>query len=331
MSNFTVGIDDLVANFNSRGGLARSNFFAVTFVGPEGVVADPILVSSLCESASLPGISVSTGEGGKTTQSIKYPYSWINDDVTLTFYVTNDFYIKNLWDTWIRRVVDTKNGKIGYKKYFKSDVVISVLNLDHNEVYQCTLEDAYPIGIDAIPLSNTEENGLMRLSVTLTYTNFTTKSKSFEYVSSTYEFNSSLGIPNPLLPGLTFNPFNDIQNQINFSLQTAKDTLRSNLENAKMGIINNLKSRYQDTITTITRPFDTALKSINTQINTSLSQIVDEINAPINKISDAINETISDIISTPIDAITGVINSGITAVTGGITKAIKGFFGGFGF
>ena len=327
MSNFTVGIDDLVANFNSHGGLARSNFFAVSFVGPEGVVADPVFISSSCESASLPGISVSTTESGKTTQAIKYPYSWINDDVTLTFYVTNDFYIKNLWDTWMRRVVDTKNKKIGYKKYFKSDVVISVLDLDHNEVYQTTLEDAYPIGIDAIPLSNTEENGLMRLTVTLTYTNFSTKTKNFEYVSSTYEFNNALGIPNPLIPGLTFNPFNDIQSQINFSLQSAKDTLRANLENAKMGIINNLKSQYQRTITTITKPFDTALKSINSQINTSLGRIVDAINAPINKIADSINQGISKVINAPINAITSKINSGITSITNKIVGVITGFFG----
>ena len=326
MSNFHIPVDTFVAQMDKRGSFVRNNFFAVTFVGPEGVTADPIVVSALCESTSLPGRSISTTELGKgSMQAVKFPYGWINDDVTFTFLVTKDFYIKKIWDTWMRRVADPQSGFIGYKKFFKSDITISVLDLEHNEIYQTTLINAYPISMGAIELSNASSNELMRLTVTVTFDNFTTKTNNFEFVSSTYDFNQALSIPNPLINSLSFNPFQDISDQIEFGLQSAKTELQTNLNNALNGITNNLKNRYAETITTITAPFNNAFKSINNQIKGSLNDIVGAINNPINAISDRINSAIGNAINAPISKITSSINTAI----GKVSDKVVGFISSF--
>ena len=59
---FQNPIDDMKAIVGNQGGFARTNFFAVTFNGPASISPDPVVVNALCESAQLPGRSISTFE-----------------------------------------------------------------------------------------------------------------------------------------------------------------------------------------------------------------------------------------------------------------------------
>lgn len=329
---FQNPVDDIKAVVGNQGGFARTNFFAVTFNGPASISPDPVIINALCESASLPGRSISTFEHGMVRHAIKRPYGYINDDVTLTFYVTNDFYIKKIWEQWMNTVINDVNDKVGYRDDYAMDVTISVLNLNHNEIHQVTLTKAYPITINAIELNNGSENELMRLSVTLTYEDYTTKSNSFETISSIPDFNSALSIPVNGLNSLGFNPFGDVSNQLNFnSLDDLKDALKGSLNGALDSIVNNIQGSIKETITSVTRPITSAINTVTNSITGGFNQIVGTIaggvNGVINNVTGSITGAISGALNQPFANIGSKIAGGINSVTNRISSGIKGLFG----
>ena len=329
---FQNPVDDIKAVVGNQGGFARTNFFAVTFNGPASISPDPVIINALCESASLPGRSISTFEHGMVRHAIKRPYGYINDDVTLTFYVTNDFYIKKIWEQWMNTIINDVNDKVGYRDDYAMDVTISVLNLNHNEIHQVTLTKAYPITINAIELNNGSENELMRLSVTLTYEDYTTKSNSFETISSIPDFNSALSIPVNGLNSLGFNPFGDVSNQLNFnSLDDLKDALQGSLNGALDSIVNNIQGSIKETITSVTRPITSAINTVTNSITGGFNQIVGTIaggvNGVINNVTGSITGAISGALNQPFANISSKIAGGINSVTNRISSGIKGLFG----
>jgi hypothetical protein len=329
---FQNPVDDIKAVVGNQGGFARTNFFAVTFNGPASITPDPVIVNALCESAQLPGRSISTFEHGMIRHAIKRPYGYINDDVTLTFYVTNDFYIKKLWEAWLNTVVNDVNDKIGYRDDYAQDIVISVLNLNHNEIHQVTLTKAYPITINAIELNNGSENELMRLTVTLTYEDYTTKSNNFETISSIPDFNSALTIPAGGISSLPFSPFGDISNQLNFnSLDDLKDALQGSLNGALDSIQNNITGSIREVITSVTRPITSAINTVTNSITGGFNQIVGTIsggvNGIINNVTGGITSAIGSVLNQPAAQIGGRIASGINSVTNRISSGIRGLFG----
>lgn len=329
---FQNPVDDIKAVVGNQGGFARTNFFAVTFNGPASITPDPVIINALCESASLPGRSISTFEHGMVRHAIKRPYGYINDDVTLTFYVTNDFYIKKIWEQWMNTVINDVNDKVGYRDDYAMDVTISVLNLNHNEIHQVTLTKAYPITINAIELNNGSENELMRLSVTLTYEDYTTKSNSFETISSIPDFNSALSIPVNGLNSLGFNPFGDVSNQLNFnSLDDLKNALKGSLNGALDSIVNNIQGSIKETITSVTRPITSAINTVTNSITGGFNQIVGTIaggvNGIINNVTGSITGAISGALNQPFANISSKIAGGINSVTNRISSGIKGLFG----
>lgn len=329
-------VDGLSAQIGARKGLARTNYFAITFNGPASLSgsnkADPVTINALCESVTLPGRSISTFEHGTTRQATKRPYSFINDDVELTFYVTNDFYIKNVWDQWLRTVVDDTTGKVQYKTDYAHDVVISVLDLNADTVYQTTLQNAFPINVAAIPLSNSSENELMRLTVTLTYDNFTTKTNNFEFVTSISDFNSALQIPTLGFTTIPLNPFGDIPLQLQVTtLSDLKNAMKGTLDNALDSIVNNVKGSIRETITSVTRPITNSINSVTSTIFGGFNQVVGTltggINGVINNVTGSITGAISGALNQPFAQITGSINSGISGVANRISSGIRGLFG----
>ena len=116
-----MNIDDLKSTFNKHGGLAQTNRFHVIFTPPEqsilnldfqsiasqalsggfnlkNLVNDPRDISLLCQKVNLPGRSISTSEYGVEEQQNSYPYDFIDDDCKMEFVVTNDVYIRRMFD-----------------------------------------------------------------------------------------------------------------------------------------------------------------------------------------------------------------------------------------
>ena len=195
-------IDNLKATISKKGGVAMQNRFqiffqpptansmksllnsdpkvlvgalaknAVTGGSPLNIIPDPRDISILCESVNLPGRQITTIDYQAEKQSIKIPYSAINEDVTMSFILTNDYYMKKLFDDWQSSVFDMNRYRAGYKKDFTTDIVIQQLNQQNIPVYGVRLEGAFPVTVSSINLDNNSENTIQKLNVTLSYENY---------------------------------------------------------------------------------------------------------------------------------------------------------------
>jgi len=200
-----VTIDDLKSTIGKRGGLARGNRFAIyishpmmkgsmgpgllnTDIGglignlagsylaggsfdPMAFINDPRDMFLLCESVQLPGKRIATMESFITHKAIKKPYSYLVDEVTFTFILTNDYYARKYFEQWQDLIVNSKSKKLAYKKDYVTDVTIQQITPSNDFIpaYSISLKNAFPVSISAIELSNAQENSLLQCSVTLSF------------------------------------------------------------------------------------------------------------------------------------------------------------------
>jgi len=185
-------IEDLKATISKKGGLARANRFNVIFTPPKqsllnlnpetiissaisgnfsarNLINDPRDINVLCSSISIPGRQISTLDYQAEKQTIKIPYGELHDDVTCTFLLTNDYYMKTVFDSWVGSIVDMDQYTVAYKRDITTDVIIQQLDEQNTPIYGVRLEGAFPTTIADIELSNDSENVVQSLSVSFSY------------------------------------------------------------------------------------------------------------------------------------------------------------------
>lgn len=189
MANFDSSIDTFKSTLGRRTGFAKANRFAVYMnlplisvnpgtiltniisgnTNPLQIFNDPRDISLLCETASLPGRTINTADYQTNMKVRKMPQGYLNDDVSFTFLLTGDMYIKNTFTQWQNSIVNTENKTAKYKDDFTSTVIIQQLNDNNDPAYTCRLLKAYPVSISQIDLGNTNENTISRVTVTFAY------------------------------------------------------------------------------------------------------------------------------------------------------------------
>jgi hypothetical protein len=190
-----MNIENLKSTIAKKGGLAPSNRFNVIFAPPavsllnlnvENIIGsvisgnfnagnllnDPRDISILCKSVTLPGRTLSTFEHDHDRQQNKYPYTFIDEDVTMTFHLTNDYYMRNMLEQWQSGIFNTESYVTGFKNDYSVDVIIQQLNQKNIPVYGVKLEKAYPVSYESITLDNSQENSVNEMSVTFAYNKF---------------------------------------------------------------------------------------------------------------------------------------------------------------
>lgn len=202
-----MSIESLKATIGKRGGLAKANRFQIIFTPPKGkingrgiaeglvaslasgggiksLIPDPRDISYLCENVTLPGRQITTIDYIAEKQTVKIPYTFINEDVTASFLLTNDYYMKTLFDNWLELVHDTATYRAKFKKDFTTDVVIQQLNEKNIPVYGVRLENAFPTSVAGIAMDNNSESAVQKLSVTFSYDNYIPEGPFSSTVSS---------------------------------------------------------------------------------------------------------------------------------------------------
>ena len=202
-------VDDLKALANSKLGFARANRFLVTlptnFGGGGGFLGGVLgllnlggggasgrELNLLCTNATLPAKQILTNDRRIGMEFQKVAYGYAIDDVSMTFYLMNDYGVKEYFDAWRNTVIPEEGGSAftsKYKEEYARDVTIHQLRqplkgfskqvgpirfnagLGGGSVYSCDLIDAFPIATSAIELNN-ELDGLVQLTVTFAYTNW---------------------------------------------------------------------------------------------------------------------------------------------------------------
>lgn len=185
-------IDDFKSMIGKHQGMARSNRFAVMMSPPQqsllnldlqgtitsalsgtfsigSLINDPRDISMLCESCSFPSRSISTLDYQSVRQNIKIPNGYVNEDVTMDFHLTNDYYMKKIFDRWLGLVLDIPKYRARYDNEYTSDVVIQQLNMQNLPIYGVRLKRAWPVTVTNVPLNNNETDGVMKLTVTFTF------------------------------------------------------------------------------------------------------------------------------------------------------------------
>jgi hypothetical protein len=184
-------IDTLKSVVGKRGGLAKANRFNVMFTPPtqsllnlspsaiigvlaggqsvKSLISDPRDISLLCQGASIPGRQITTLDYQAEKQVVPIPYAVIDEDVTLKFLMTSDYYIKRMMDDWVSSIVNLETYQVGYKKDFACDVIIQQLDVENVPTYGVKLINAFPTSVTGIELDQAQESAAMELSVTMSY------------------------------------------------------------------------------------------------------------------------------------------------------------------
>lgn len=190
-------VDELKALVNTKLGFARANRFLVTLpsFGGGGIFgiftdgANQRELNILCSNATLPGKQILTNDRRVGMEYQKMAYGYAVDDVSMTFYLMNDYGVKEYFDTWRNVVVNENRMESNYKNEYARTVTIHQLRqplkgftknigpirlsagLGGGTVYSVDLLEAFPIANSAIELNN-DLDGLVQLNVTFAYTNW---------------------------------------------------------------------------------------------------------------------------------------------------------------
>ena len=154
---------DSLKQARSPGGISIKNTKARNFIN------DPRDISLLCDSVTIPAKQVSTLDYQTIKQSFKVPYGTIEDEVSLGFLLTNDYYMKTIFDRWINSIVDPDKYCVAYKDDITCDVIIQQLDEQDTPIYGVKLENAFPTTMSEIGLSNESASQIQKLNVSFTY------------------------------------------------------------------------------------------------------------------------------------------------------------------
>lgn len=226
-----MSVDNLKSIVGKRGGLAKTNRFLTIFTPPtqsllnlnpmdivgrlisdggsfnaKSLIADPRDIAFLCESTSIPGRSLNTLDFQAERETLKIPNGFIDDDVSMTFYLTNDYYMKDMFEEWMSSIVDTEKYQLGYKSNYQTDIVIQQLNEFDKNIYGIRLKNAYPINIQAIELNNSTENSIQKVTITFAYDRYVpenfVESSISQAISAIPNLPFDIKLPSKLTSGL---------------------------------------------------------------------------------------------------------------------------------
>lgn len=187
-----MGIENIKNTIFKKGGLSQGNRFNVIFsppkhsllnLDPEAIIGslisgsfnvknlinDPRDISFLCQKATLPGRSISTWEYTTVGHQQKFPYTILESELSMEFIVTNDFYIRKMFESWMDGIYNPNKHRVGLRDNYSTDVVIQVLDSNNVPTYGVRLEKAYPKGIGTLELDNSAGGSMQTMSVTWVY------------------------------------------------------------------------------------------------------------------------------------------------------------------
>ena len=168
-----------------------NNQFLVELPSMGGV--DGRTLNVLCKEVSLPGKQILTLDQTLGMYQEKIANGFAAEDVSMTFYVPNDYSTKKYFDEWRSKILYKKDGAlvVGYKKDYVKDIVIRQLkkpvarfgfdlgpldiNLDilGKSIYSVRLIEAFPTSLASIQLSS-ELDQVVEFTVQFSYTDWVT-------------------------------------------------------------------------------------------------------------------------------------------------------------
>ena len=107
-----ANIEQMKSLISRKDGIARSNVFRVKLPSLPGATSEE--VNLLCKDVVLHGKQVLTNERKVGMKTQKTPYGYGVSDVSMTFYVLNDYGIRKYFEVWQNLAVNQDAHEIGY-------------------------------------------------------------------------------------------------------------------------------------------------------------------------------------------------------------------------
>jgi len=165
-------IQDLQSTIKRRAGLSRGNRFKIMISNPFDTGKD---LSLLCESCTFPGRQILSTDFSVWRNENKVPTGYTDEDVTCVFYLTNDYYVKDLFDKWLVMILNPVSYLVEYTQTFARTVTIQQLNEADEPVYEVNLPNAWPVSVNSIELNNDSDNTAQKLTVVFTYNTWSSR------------------------------------------------------------------------------------------------------------------------------------------------------------
>ena len=152
--------------------LAKANRYRVAFNIPTAVPGNDLNreLTFLCETAELPGRALNVQDYRYYGPNFKMPSQSAYTDINLTLYVRSFMRDKMVFDNWLEYI----NPKTTYDFRFRNEYSTDLEIFQYEErdstrhSYKVTLQKAYPINVNPMPLAWAEDN-IHRLQVTFCY------------------------------------------------------------------------------------------------------------------------------------------------------------------
>ena len=187
---------DLISAVNSHQGISKANKFVVKNMTIPDVLRNDHLsklrdMHFFCDSTFFPGRNMATVE--YRAGSVSEPFIHSNnfaETITLTFNLTNDMFIKRLFDEWqdyimpltnkerkvrtnIMRYPNSYRGKFDLVK-LDSELKANSFGAVNNEGYTVQILDAFPKQVDAMNVSFASQEAL-KLTVQMAFSRWIMK------------------------------------------------------------------------------------------------------------------------------------------------------------
>lgn len=150
---------------------AKANRFSVVFNVPGGVRNSSLYsadLTYLCEAAELPGRALNVQEYRYYGPNFKMPHQSVYTDINFTLYVRSFMRDKALFDDWIDYINPKTTYDFRFRREYSTSVHVWQFEENGKPSYVATLNKAYPINVNPMPLSWAEDN-IHRLQVTFCY------------------------------------------------------------------------------------------------------------------------------------------------------------------
>ena len=185
---------------SKSGGFAMQHQFVVVLPRVPNTIVESRDINILCRQVNIPGRQMASLNRIIGVKGQEISYGFVEDDVTMEFYVMNNWGIRSYFEEWQNLVLNQNTKYVGYVNDYGKNVRIHALkkgldfnfdavrkarnvesllnllginididfNFSQKTSYGVELESAYPKTINAIQLTN-DLDGLLSLSVTFAH------------------------------------------------------------------------------------------------------------------------------------------------------------------
>ena len=164
---------DIVA---TRGGLATNEKYQVSFFNlPSGLdISITNTLTFYCETVALPTKSISASEKMIYGTSYQMPYRQAFQELSMTFYLTDDMAQKKFFDNWQALIVDPTTGDLGFHDNYTCNMKIKkyghlASGFGDTPTYEIEIFKAWPSIVAEVQLSHGSGSEIGRLPITMQY------------------------------------------------------------------------------------------------------------------------------------------------------------------